>query len=98
MNGKVLAICQSCAEHNKGEWKNPRATAPIFLGVCDCCKVVKPCTHIQYWKGIKPEDEFENPSKAVSDDNGEENAPSNNVPAAKPAAKAPAKKANPLGD
>lgn len=98
MTGKVLAICQSCAEHNKGEWKNPRATAPIFLGVCDCCKKVKPCTHIQYWKGIKPEGAFEVKNDAVEASGDDENAPSNSVPAAKPAAKAPAKKANPLGN
>lgn len=91
MNGKVLAICQSCAEHNKGEWKNPRATAPIFLGVCDCCKAVKPCTHIQYWKGIKPEGAFEVPSNTAEI---EEDA----APAPKTASKAPAKKANPLGN
>lgn len=98
MNGKVLAICQSCAEHNKGEWKNPRATAPIFLGVCDCCKGVKACTHIQYWKGIKPEGEFEKPSNAVPADNDAENEPSNPPAAPKTASKAPAKKANPLGN
>lgn len=57
MSEKILAICQSCAEHNNAEWKG-RANAPMFQGRCDCCKKVKPLTAIQYWRGIKPEDDL----------------------------------------
>ena len=52
MTKNVLAVCQSCAEHNGGEFKNLRNTPPLFLGQCGCCKKIKACTHINYWKNI----------------------------------------------
>ena len=55
MTKNVLAVCQSCAEHNKGEWKNPRNTASVFLGVCGCCKKIKLCTQSNYWKNLGPD-------------------------------------------
>ena len=53
MTKNVLQICPSCAESNGAKWKNPRNTAPVYLGVCGCCKKVKPLTHIQFWQNIK---------------------------------------------
>lgn len=53
MTANVLQICPSCAENNSAEWKNPRNTAPLFLATCGVCKTVTPCTHIQFWKGIR---------------------------------------------
>lgn len=104
MNGKTLAICQSCAEHNKGEWKQPRANAPLFLGICDCCKKVEACTHIQYWKNIKPEGVFEVPAEAAKEaeelkDEAANSASSDENKPSAPAPKAPAAKsrANVLG-
>jgi len=58
MTMNVLQICQSCAENNGGQWKNPRNTAPLFLGTCGACKKIKPLTHIQFWKDIKSDQEF----------------------------------------
>lgn len=98
MTGKVLAICQSCAEHNKAEWKNPHATPPLFLGICGCCKKIKPCVHIQYWKGIKPEGPLEAPIANAAKEAEESKTeaandaqPAQSTPAA-PAPKAPAAK------
>lgn len=92
MTGKVLAICQSCAEHNKAEWKNPHATPPLFLGICGCCKKIKPCVHIQYWKGIKPDGKFEVPTDEAAEKTEElENEAANNASSdeSKPSAPAP---------
>ena len=63
MTTNVLQICQSCAENNGGQWKNPRNTAPLFLGTCGVCKEIKPLTHIQFWKGIKGDQKFKLPTK-----------------------------------
>lgn len=63
MTKNVLQICPSCAENNGAQWKNPRNTAPLFLGVCGCCKEVKPCTHIQFWQGIKSDSELLSPEE-----------------------------------
>lgn len=61
MTKNVLQICQSCAENNDASWKNPRNTAPIYLGVCGCCKEVKPCVHIGFWLGIKSNSDLKSP-------------------------------------
>lgn len=61
MTTNVLQICQSCAENNGGQWKNPRNTAPLFLATCGVCKEIRPLTHIQFWKGIKGDQEFKLP-------------------------------------
>jgi hypothetical protein len=61
MTKNVLAVCQSCAEHNGGEFKNLRNTPPLFLGQCGCCKDIKACTHIQYWKNIGTQTEMVDP-------------------------------------
>ena len=58
MTKNVLAVCQSCAEHNGGEFKNLRNTLPLFLGQCGCCKKIKACTHIGYWKNIGTDTEM----------------------------------------
>lgn len=63
MTNNILQICPSCAESNGATWKNPRNTAPLFLAVCGCCKEVKPCTHIQFWQGIKKDSELVAPAK-----------------------------------
>lgn len=63
MSKSVLQICPSCAENNSATWKNPRNTAPLFLAVCGVCKEVTPCTHIQFWHGIKSDQEFKLPVK-----------------------------------
>jgi len=63
MTTNVLQICQSCAENNGGQWKNPRNTAPLFLATCGVCKEIRPLTHIQFWKGIKGDQEFKLPTK-----------------------------------
>lgn len=79
MTIKVLQICPSCAENNSATWKNPRNTAPVFLAVCGVCKKVTPCTHIQFWSGIKSDQEKwkqpkRNVKKVITTDilNGEE--------------------------
>lgn len=61
MTNSVLQICPSCAENNGATWKNPRNTAPMFLGVCGCCKEIVPCTHIQFWQGIKSDSQLKTP-------------------------------------
>lgn len=63
MTNSVLQICPSCAENNGATWKNPRNTAPMFLGVCGCCKEIVPCTHIQFWQGIKSDSDLKTPKK-----------------------------------
>lgn len=62
MTTNVLQICQSCAENNGGQWKNPRNTAPLFLGTCGVCKGIKPLTHIQFWKNIRSDQKFKLPT------------------------------------
>jgi hypothetical protein len=64
MTKNVLAVCQSCAEHNGGEFKNMRNTPPLFLGQCGCCKEVKACTHINYWKNIGTDFDMTAPKEA----------------------------------
>jgi len=64
MTKNVLAVCQSCAEHNNGEWRNPRNTASVFLGICGCCKKVKLCTHSNYWRNLGPDVEMVAPEEA----------------------------------
>ena len=58
MTKNVLVVCQSCAEHNGGEFKNMRNTPPLFLAQCGCCKKIKACTHINYWANISPNTEM----------------------------------------
>jgi hypothetical protein len=95
MTKNVLAVCQSCAEHNGGEFKNLRNTPPLFLGQCGCCKKIKACTHIQYWKNIGTqtemvscEDQLPAPEADVEPDN---------APAAPAPKKAATKKTSVLG-
>jgi hypothetical protein len=57
MTKTVLQICPSCAENNKAKWKNPRNTAPLFLALCGVCVRITPCTHVQFWKDIKSQQE-----------------------------------------
>jgi len=52
MNKRVLQICSDCATYNSAEWKNPRNSAPLMLSACDCCDIIKPVVHINFWKGI----------------------------------------------
>lgn len=61
MTNHVLQICPSCAENNGATWKNKHNTAPMFLGVCGCCKKIVPCTHIQFWQGIKSDSQLKTP-------------------------------------
>lgn len=69
MTKNVLQICPSCAENNSAEWKNPRNTAPLFLAVCGVCKTITPCTHIQFWKGIKSDQpKWKLPTEAPQED------------------------------
>lgn len=63
MTKSVLQICPSCAVNNGATWKNPRNTAPLFLTVCGCCGEVKPCTHIQFWQGIKSDSDLKAPNE-----------------------------------
>lgn len=35
-----------------------RNTPPLFLGQCGCCKKIKACTHINYWKNIGADTEM----------------------------------------
>ena len=63
MTNNVLQICPSCAANNQGEWKNPRNTAPLFLGVCGVCKEITPCTHVQFWKNIRSDQTFKTPEE-----------------------------------
>ena len=67
MTDKILQICPSCAENNDATWKNPRNTAPLFLGVCGCCKKIVPCTHIQFWQGIKSDSKLKTPDSLAKD-------------------------------
>jgi len=53
MTKNVLQICPSCAENNQAQWKNLRNTAPLFLASCGVCTKITPCTHINFWKGIR---------------------------------------------
>lgn len=57
MSATVLQICPSCAENNGATWKNARNTAPVFLAKCGVCKTITPCTHINFWTGIKSDQE-----------------------------------------
>lgn len=68
MTNSVLQICPSCAENNGATWKNPRNTAPMFLGVCGCCKEIVPCTHIQFWQGIKSDSQLKTPDDLKKDE------------------------------
>lgn len=52
MNKRVLQICSDCATYNGAEWKNPKNSAPLMLSACDCCGIIKPVVHINFWKGI----------------------------------------------
>ena len=108
MTKNVLAVCQSCAEHNGGEFKNLRNTPPLFLGQCGCCKKIKACTHINYWKNIGSDTDMvsceeQHPAPIGLDTFGEDIVPeAQNELAPAPAAPAPrkaaAKKSSVLGE
>ena len=98
MTKNVLAVCQSCAEHNGGEFKNLRNTPQLFLGLCGCCKKIKPCTHINYWKNIGTDTEMASCEEQHPAPAPEVEPTPDEVPVAPAPKRAAAKKSSVLGN